>query len=327
MDETFTPDNSRLSEDLDVVKSWRRIGDICADLNVRPVLFNAEVGEANAVSPADIHQGQLNDCFLLAALSALAKKPTLLKSLFPTIGSTGREQEYNEAGIYAVRFFRHGAWATEIVDDYFPCNILGMPVTVNLELDDNGAGEFWPLVVEKAYAKMCGGYSIVDEGGSSCNCLADLTGGTPLRFAVAVDGSVTTHDKGHPWTGSVQHQHDELFRFLRLRTDDCEAGDDLICCSIQPDKQEGSGSGSANWRQSTDLSSHHAYAVLAVAEVQRSHFLGGEEPMLSFEEGATMNHSMLRLVRVRNPWVGRVPIPFLLPQHVSLKRSHVYYLP
>lgn len=61
------------------------------------------------ISPNDIKQGLLGDCYLLSALSALAEWPQRIRSLFVT-------QEPNEAGVYIVRIYLNGSLVEIAVD-------------------------------------------------------------------------------------------------------------------------------------------------------------------------------------------------------------------
>lgn len=46
-----------------------------------------------------------------------------------------------------------------------------------MHISKNGqVGELWPSIVEKAYAKMYGGYDKIFKQGNVMNCLRDLTG-------------------------------------------------------------------------------------------------------------------------------------------------------
>ena len=52
----------------------------------------------NRIHPADVLQGHLGDCWLLAAMSALAESPELVRNLFA-------QKEVDEAGRYDIRLF------------------------------------------------------------------------------------------------------------------------------------------------------------------------------------------------------------------------------
>ena len=67
----------------------------------------------DGVEPNDINQGQLGDCYFLAALSSLAEFEDRVKDLFVT-------KEINAAGIYMVKFFINGNETPIIVDDHLP---------------------------------------------------------------------------------------------------------------------------------------------------------------------------------------------------------------
>ena len=75
----------------------------------------------------------------------------------------------------SLRFFKHGAWRTVLVDTMLPC-LTGGPAFCH------GASglELWPSVLLKAYAKMHGGYAKL-SGGDAGDALVDLTGGALSR--------------------------------------------------------------------------------------------------------------------------------------------------
>ena len=80
-----------------------------------------------------------------------------------------------ESGMLSLRFFKHGAWRTVLVDTMLPC-LTGGPAFCH------GASglELWPSVLLKAYAKMHGGYAKL-SGGVEGDALVDLTGGALSR--------------------------------------------------------------------------------------------------------------------------------------------------
>ena len=79
---------------------------------------------------------------------------------------------------YAVKFWRGNAWRVVVVDDYIPCGDDGLPCFANLSAD---SCEFWPLIVEKAYAKLNGSYEAIISGKEN-QALQDLTGGGGANY-------------------------------------------------------------------------------------------------------------------------------------------------
>ena len=143
----------------------------------------------------------------MTAIAMVAQHPHLVKSLFPPIprydehgvrGEVSIAQERCERGAYAVRFWKDGRWRIVIVDDFIPCNSYGNPAFAQLHATAAGVSVFWPLIVEKAYAKLHGSYAAVRSGSVSA-ALVDLTGG--MAFDVGSSRNLLTIDA--PWTGEV----------------------------------------------------------------------------------------------------------------------------
>ncbi|KAI9913475.1 hypothetical protein PsorP6_006754 [Peronosclerospora sorghi] len=145
------------------------------------------------ISPGDVRVGRLADAYVFGALSILSTSQLALSQVFPElsddlvrpdrieIGSAfPREQQYNEEGVYAVRFWRNNRSRIVVVDDYIPCSQYGKPVFGSFT-GSNGKFEIWSLLVEKAYAKLHGGYEAI-VGGQEGYCLQDLFGGVPARY-------------------------------------------------------------------------------------------------------------------------------------------------
>jgi len=141
----------------------------------------------NMVGAGDVCQGQLGDCYLMGALSVISRVPSQLMSIFPSCKQEvlmkhkhQPPQEYNNAGVYAVKFWRGNAWRIVVVDDYIPCGGDGLPCFASLS---EGSCEFWPLIVEKAYAKLNGSYEAIISGKEN-QALQDLTGGVPIMIKI-----------------------------------------------------------------------------------------------------------------------------------------------
>ena len=129
-----------------------------------PRLFAAGHG-GPAVSPMDIMQGALGDCWFLSALSCLAERPELIRDLFVT-GDAELAQGY-----VGVQMMVDGCPREVVVDTLFPVyEATGQPCYAKAKGD-----ELWVMVLEKAYAKVMGQYGRMN-GGEPGDALADLTG-------------------------------------------------------------------------------------------------------------------------------------------------------
>jgi calpain-15 len=129
-----------------------------------------------SISPHDIQQGRLGDCWFLSVLSALSEFPRLIKDLFLDDFSkhTAAEEKigYSPLGLYHMRFFKNGLETTVRVDDYFPCTpgCYSGPV-----YSRSNGDELWVLLAEKAFAKLHGSYAAIVSG-YTAEALMDLTG-------------------------------------------------------------------------------------------------------------------------------------------------------
>lgn len=114
------------------------------------------------VTPSDIKQGLLGDCYFLSILSALAEVPDRITKLFIT-------DRFSEDGLYAVVVKKNGETKEVVIDDYFPCQD-GEPC-----FSKANGNELWVLILEKVWAKLHGSYERI-EAGHAHNVMADLTG-------------------------------------------------------------------------------------------------------------------------------------------------------
>lgn len=113
---------------------------------------------------AGVEQGALDDCWLLGALASVVSMHGLESILGP--------QEHATCGAHIFRFFKGGEEIFVAVDDRLPCSFDGLPAFARCA--DHVA--LWAPLVEKAYAKLHGSYSLL-SGGAEADALADLTGG------------------------------------------------------------------------------------------------------------------------------------------------------
>ena len=118
----------------------------------------------------DVIQGKLGDCYFLSSVANLCKFPGLIQKLFKT-NST------NKDGYYEIVLFIDGKPQIVIVDDYLPVE----KRTKRPVYAQSKGNEIWVMLLEKAWAKVNGGYVNIISG-LPCEALEFLTGLGSLAY-------------------------------------------------------------------------------------------------------------------------------------------------
>lgn len=187
-DEEFSAENHSLYKKEKVVPEYDR--DAPCEKWVRPdELSHKPVVFANGISPGDVSQGALGDCWFLGAVCCLATYPELVERLFVNTESM------NTAGFVTCQFFKNGEWKQVIVDTRIPYNAqYGAPIYGHCS-DPN---EMWLPLLEKAYAKLHRNYETLN-GGSMTEGLVDLTGGSSIKYNMKDPEVWKLHESGELW--------------------------------------------------------------------------------------------------------------------------------
>ncbi len=121
--------------------------------------FNQGIQNEN-ITPNDVVQGTIGNCYFLSALSSLAQYPQRVMSLFVNL-------EYQKVGMYIIRFYVNGEAKNIVIDDYIPVD----PSTNKPAFTKSKNRKLWPVIFEKAWAKILGGY----ENSSAGFCLEAIS--------------------------------------------------------------------------------------------------------------------------------------------------------
>mmetsp|Transcript_69318 Transcript_69318/g.122390 ORF Transcript_69318/g.122390 Transcript_69318/m.122390 type:complete len:798 (+) Transcript_69318:50-2443(+) len=207
----------------------------------------------------DIIQGAVGDCFFIGAASALASctaahlKPMQRLFVFSDIAN----------GIYGVMWCKNGGWEWVIVDDWIAYNDDGRGNVWPQYSCPGDKAELWPLIIEKAYAKIHYCWDSID-GGWARQALEDLTGGMGYTLNLA---------KGEKYS----HGGTDFSKFKAIVDDPLT----ILGCAVGWHVRSAGGGGRAGEQGAIGgLYKGHAYSVIKFA-------------VTSDGKG---------FVRVRNPW-------------------------
>ena len=133
---------------------WKRISEIFPN----PLIYE------DSISSTYIRYGRLSYIYFNTVITALSKFPSIFNKII-------LNKEYTSDGIYKIILFIDDEFKIVYIDDFFPCiknsNILYFIKPSNFS--------FWPLLIEKAWAKVNGGYqNIINLW--PCDILKALTG-------------------------------------------------------------------------------------------------------------------------------------------------------
>ncbi|CAL8078752.1 unnamed protein product [Calicophoron daubneyi] len=120
-----------------------------------------------------LKKGFIENFNILLAFSSLKTYPNLWKKVFVDYKSQNWSKEHPEehSGIFKIRFWQDGFLVDVTIDDRLPFQNGKFVCTMS-----SSPTEFWPAILEKAYAKLLGGYDNLEHARLE-EILMDLTGG------------------------------------------------------------------------------------------------------------------------------------------------------
>ena len=183
----------------------------------------------------DIVPGKIEDTYFLFAVQNLCKNPGNINKLFETNGTFA-----NPSGYYEVKLFIDGEEQIVTVDDYLPVNkktneLIGAKSTKN---------EIWVSLLEKAWAKINGGY-------------ANIIGGTPMDALEYLTGfSSLSYDMENKDNDDLNEYKIEIINQLQ----NCDIDNAIIACTTTSTEDV----------SSVGLISGYTYNLLAIYQIQDS---------------------------------------------------------
>lgn len=233
-DKDFPPCMSSIAPPCDEHKVREKFGDNIRWLRPRqiplppgkkPVLYSGRI------SPSQIEQRRLGDCWFVGALATICTLPEFQNLELTYIPVEGK---------VTMKIYKHGKWRFIEIDDLLPCDERGRLLFTS----STEPGVYWMSFIEKGYAKLHGSYFALNEG-NPCDAMADLTGG----IGTSVDLDFAKNE-----IGNLEDNRQYMELYIKLETF-TSLGLAAICASTNNDKY--------------GIITNHAYSVMSVLSVNK----------------------------------------------------------
>lgn len=220
--------------------SWVRVAELVEGNKVK--LFEGKI------EPADLVQGKIGNCWLVAALACAAEHPASIRNVFLT-------PEYNPRGKYRVRLFDNDKRAFVIIkiDDRIPCK-KGTKTPLFMEMQGN---ELWAVLLEKAFAKLWGSYHTLD-GGIMYEAQRALTGDHVFRLQKHSLSSGSTWKRGNE-----SYTPDQAWVLVQRYV----AADSFVSAGGASGDAGGGGLNGEDLDTTRGIVGGHAYSILSAREL------------------------------------------------------------
>ncbi|XP_007908857.2 calpain-3 isoform X5 [Callorhinchus milii] len=283
-DPEFPADDSSLfaTQPLPFTLKWMRPPEICE--NPQFIIGGA--------SRTDICQGDLGDCWFLAAIACLTLNEKLLYRVIP------KDQSFtdNYAGIFHFQFWRFGDWVDVIIDDRLPTYNNQLVFTKSAERN-----EFWSALLEKAYAKVHGSYEAL-KGGNTTEAMEDFTGGVTefIEIKTAPRELFKIMRKANQRGSLMGCSIEDGISFGEGMTPQSQI-QRFLARNVRPADQGESGARAQSQGQPTDLPTRGYVPVLFETRTASGLVKGHAYSVTGLEE-VTYKNQKIKIVRLRNPW-------------------------
>jgi hypothetical protein len=266
--ESISKDPSKLTQKLTSI-TWQRIKDI--DKNRNLTIFGEQLATIdnrpttvyNQASIFDITQGDLGNCYFMAPLASFINSKSDEASKIVYFDE--RNFKYSKIGLYQVNLWIDGEQKETLIDDFLPVSYI-TGKTAFAKITNN---VLWPLLIEKAWAKLTKGY-------------LNISSGTCLEGLQAVTGAPVDNFKVENET--VLSLCKRLYQLLKVEKRIMTA-----CTNLAVKDQS--------------LEPCHAYSLLDILAIEVSNSRSGAVQMrIDKNWNGDFANGRLVLIKLRNPW-------------------------
>lgn len=211
----------------------------------------------------DVKQGELGNCWFLAAVANITLNPCLFNLIVPD-DNWFEDEEYS--GAFHFRFWKFGRWIDVVIDDRLPTRDGRLVFMHSVD-----KAEMWSALIEKAYAKLHGSYDKL-IGGDIIEALEDFTGGLSETCKLETN------------------QDTDLFSVMTKAF----TRNSFLGCSIDAEEDE------IEAEAPLGLVKGHAYSITGIRSVtwDPSNMKSSKKQKRQVESAG----NCVKLLRIRNPW-------------------------
>ena len=223
---------------------WKRISEIIP----KPVIYE------DIMNINNIRFGRLSYIYFYSVLSALSQFPSLFNKIILT-------KEYNPNGLYKLLLFIDGEFQIIYIDDFFPCiknsNVLYFIKPSNFEI--------WSILIEKAWAKVNGGYQNIINSWP-VDLFRALTGASCEEFihdeltSDELFNELNYSDKNYGFCISLSNNRDVVEKgllnyhmYILIETEKVDMGKNLYLYLCKFRDPTGESNWIGNWNEKSEL--------------------------------------------------------------------------
>ena len=223
---------------------WKRISEIIP----KPVIYE------DIMNINNIRFGRLSYIYFYSVLSALSQFPSLFNKIILT-------KEYNPNGLYKLLLFIDGEFQIIYIDDFFPCiknsNVLYFIKPSNFEI--------WSILIEKAWAKVNGGYQNIINSWP-VDLFRALTGASCEEFihdeltSDELFNELNYSDKNYGFCISLSNNRDVVKKgllnyhmYILIETEKVDMGKNLYLYLCKFRDPTGESNWIGNWNEKSEL--------------------------------------------------------------------------
>jgi len=224
------------------------------------------------VNPCDVIQGGVGNCWLISAISCLAEFHGPIHNLFENRG-------ISVYGKYTVNLYNKSTnkWEKITVDDKIPYS----KSTNKPFFAQSCENEIWVCILEKAFAKFVGNYSML-KGGNVAWALQAMTGDNVFKFTQNLETrtwtkqniiniSKDTKPSSLRFVNSNEkYDTNQMFEIFK----EYDYHDSMLAAYIVNNNE---------WKKSNGIIAGHAYSILQVVEIYNFKLLQLRNPWGKFE--------------------------------------------